>query len=289
MKVITIATDLANSFLQRLLIPSCHAAGLDLVILHPTRPLETLKDKRTIVTSYLTGNGSPPDELVLFTDAYDTLFLHGEEYIRERCERFAQGVVFSAELNSWPLGTLGFLLQDNPVRPYPYLNSGGFVGPASDLLALLTKYPVPPSDHFPLVRQLRAHDFDVDQRFGFSDQYYWVLVQLVEPELVGVDHHAVLFENYAPPVGDVWSREFRSAVSDFQARGVESDSYRRERARLVELLRSPSDAAQVHFGSPITKAVVLDLLAEELLPDWLCAPLSPRPGQPSVQVQEIRY
>jgi hypothetical protein len=288
MKVVTIATDLDNTFLKQLLIPSCQGFGLDLVILHLDQKEFKFRDKRTAITHYL-AECSTPDELLLFTDAYDTLFLRDEQYIQEAYAGFPQSVVFSAEPNSWPLGTIGFALQDDPpARPYPYLNSGGFIGPASDLLKLYTKYPKPPSDQFPLLRQLRAHGYDTDARFGFSDQYYWTLVRLLETETVGLDNKAAIFENLAPAVADLSDPNIRIEIKDFLARRKEAASYQRERERLELRLRSPSDAAQVHFASTITKAVALDLFDEGRFPGWLCGFRGSEPSDRStVQVRRV--
>lgn len=266
MKVVTIASDLEHPFLRRLLVPSCDAVGLNLVVLQANKKGFRPRDKRAILTGYLARCAA--DELVMFTDAYDTLFLRGEEYIRKIHAGLSHPVVFSAEPNSWPLGNLGLALQKvPPVRPYPYLNSGGFIGLAGDILALCAKYPKPPSEQFPLLRHLRTHDFDTDKIYGVSDQYYWTLVHLLEPDTVGLDNGAVLFENFAPTVANFC--DLPRWTSDFRARGKQAASYRREHARLQARLQSPSGAAQVHFAASLTKAVVLDLLDEGQLPSWL--------------------
>lgn len=267
MKVITIATDLEHPFLRRLLAPSCDALGLDLVVLQSDKKGFRPSDKREVLTDYLARRATP-DELVMFTDAYDTLFLRGEEYIRKAHAGLSHSVVFSAEQNSWPLGNIGLALQKNPpVRPYPYLNSGGFIGLAGDILALCAKYPNPPSERFPLLRHLRTHGVDTDKMFRFSDQYYWTLVQLLEPDTVGLDNGAALFENFAPAVANFC--DLSRWTSDFRARGKQSAGYRREHARLQARLRTPSDAAQVHFAASLTKTVALDLFDEGQLPSWL--------------------
>lgn len=270
MKVVTIATDLGNTFLQQLLIPSCRSVGLDLVILHVAHDGFRFRDKRTALVAYLTERADP-NELIVFTDAYDTLFLRGEREIRAVYDSFPQPVVFSAEPNCWPLSAIGLALEQTPpVRPYPYLNSGGFIGPAGEILALCTAYPKPPSNRFPLLQHLRLHDCDTDERFGFSDQYYWSLVRLLEADTIGLDHQAVLFENFGPTVADVWDPNIKIGIKDFFARGREAPSYQRERERLEARLCTPSAAAQVHFASIITKAVVFDLFTEGRLPEWLC-------------------
>lgn len=274
-KIVTVATDLENPFLVRLLIPSCRAAGLELIVLHSTKQRFTFSDKRSTLTTYLSGVADR-DELLVFTDAYDTLFLRGEEYIENAYARFPQRVVFGAELNSWPLGIVGFALHDGPpVGRYPYLNSGGFIGPAGDLLDLCAKYPEPPSRRFTVIERLREHGYDTDRQFGFSDQYHWTLVRLLEPDWIGVDHDADIFEYYGPPAPNLVQQEVMRDVIEFRKYGVAASSYQRERARLSDRLQVPSEAAQLHFASTITKAAVLDLLDEGSLPDWLVGAQGP--------------
>jgi hypothetical protein len=288
MKVITIATDLENTFIKRLLIPSCQSLGLDLTILHIDKKEFKLRDKQAALAHYF-AQCSAPEELIIYTDGYDTLFLRDEQYIREAYAGFPQSIVFSAESNCWPLGPLGLALQeDPPSRPYPYLNSGGFMGPAGDLLKLSTKYPKPPSDQFPLLRHLRVHGYDTDQRFKWCDQYYWTLVQLLETETIGLDNKGTLFENLGPTVADVFDPSIRINVREFRLHGKEAASYQEERARLELRLKSPSSAAQVHFASPITKAVALDLFDEGRFPGWLSCFDSSKPSDFStVQVYRV--
>jgi len=288
MKVVTVATDLENSFLTRLLIPSCGAAGLDLVVLHSTLEQFTFADKRAILTKYLSGVADR-DELILFTDAYDTLFLRGEEYITQAYARFSQRVVFGAELNSWPLGVIAYALHDRPPQgAYPYLNSGGFLGPAGDLLDLCDKYPEPPSERFDVLERMRAHGYDTDQEFGFSDQYHWTLVQLLEPDRIAVDHEALIFECFGPPAPNLVLMDVMRDVIDYRKFGVKAASYKRELARIQERLKVPSEAAQVHFAGTVTKAALLELLDEGLLPEWLtgAAGSGPAPGRP-VEIRQI--
>jgi hypothetical protein len=275
MKVVTIASDLDNRFLTRLLVPSCDALGMELVILHATTSPFNPADKREVLAEYLAGLRDR-DELVLFTDGYDALFVRDERYITEAYARFSQPVIFSAEVNCWPLGVVGFALHAGPpAGRYPYLNSGGFIGPAGLLHALVTSYPEPPSDRFELLLHLRAHGFDADRWFGWSDQYRWTLVHLLETETIGLDHDARLFECYSPPVPSLNFFETVRQVEEFQRRGREAATYQRERARLEERLTAPSVAAHIHFASAITKAVALDLLDEGRLPGWLTGDRSP--------------
>ncbi len=269
MRLITIATDLDNPLFKRLLVPSCAAQGIELTVLRPGRKSILFAEKRAIIGEYL-DRSVPPEQLVMFTDAYDVAIVRGAAYIEDRYARFAQRIVFAAEPNSWPMGVVGLALHDGPpVDGYPYLNSGGFIGPAGDIVELCGKYPEVPSDRFPLLDVLRAHGYDTDGLYAFSDQYYWTLVRHLEPDWIGLDHHADIFRYYGPSIPDVVLREVMLKEQDFRDHGRASALYASERVRVQALLEQPCDAAQLHFAGAVTKAVVRDLLTERLLPDWL--------------------
>lgn len=241
-----------------------------------------------VLTNYL-SNLVEHDELIVFTDAYDTLFIRGQQYIEQTYAGFHKPIVFSAEPNSWPLGVVGLALDNcPPVGRHPYLNSGGFIGVAGDILRLCTKYDEPPSNRFDLLERLRAHGYDTDRKFGWSDQYYWTLVRLLEADSIGLDHDASLFEYHGPPITDVVYSEVMRDVQEFQELGAASASYRHERARLGIRLQAPSQAAQVHFASSVTKAVTLDLLEAGELPGWLTTAHEPTSsGSHNIQVHRI--
>jgi hypothetical protein len=275
MELITIATDLENVFFRELLVPSCGGAGLELTVLHPQTESMLFSDKRYILTDYLTR--SKRDDLIVFTDAYDALFIRGQEYIEHAYKNFAERIVFGAEVNSWPLGAVGFALHEAPpVGPYPYLNSGGLICYPQDLVDVQQKYPDPPSDQFEILKRIRAHGYNADDKYHFSDQYYWTLVQHLEPNLIGIDHNASIFECYTAPIPDLVISEVMRNERVFLEQGREAEAYKQERTRLEARLKEPSGAAQMHFAGTVTKTVLLDLLADGALPQWLCASLAPR-------------
>ena len=269
MKVVAIATELTNPFLVQLLNPSCAAVGLELIVLHSTAPAFEFADKRRILADNI-RRVAARDEIVVFTDAYDTLFIQGQRHIEARYETFAQPVVFSGELNSWPLGVVGIALHRGPpVGRYPYINSGGIIGPAGDIADLCAKYPETPSDRFPLLRHLQSHGYRYDEQFSWSDQYHWMLVSLIERQAISVDHDATLFEFFGPRIPDLVYKDVMRDVHDFAQRGSEAAGYERVRDELLTRLEAPSGAAQIHFAGSVTKAIALDLLQKGLLPDWL--------------------
>jgi hypothetical protein len=276
MDLLTIATDIEHPFLRRLLVPSLAAVGLELTILRPRTPIISCRDKRLVLMEYL-SRWTRPDDLIMFTDAYDALFIRGEQHIAQAYARLPERVVFSAELNSWPLGVVGLALHKGPPRGrFPYLNSGGFIAPAGDLLDLGRRYPKPPRGRFDILERLRAHGYNTDHRFRFSDQYYWTLVAHLEPGWIGLDHDASIFEGYGRPLPDVVVSEVIREDQEFHEHGRTAAIYPREYDRLVGRLRSPSGAAHLHFAGGVAKAVVLDLLDERRLPDWMGVAHHPR-------------
>ncbi|WP_182875041.1 glycosyltransferase domain-containing protein [Microbispora sp. H10670] len=284
MKIITVATDLTHPFLVRLLNPSCEAVDLELVVLHPEQSAYQFADKRRMLAEQLLRVAAR-DELVVVTDAYDALFIRGQRHIEAGYERYDQPVVFSGELNSWPLGPVGMALHPGPpAGRYPYINTGGLIGPAGDIHDLCVKYAKAPTDQFELLVHLQAHGYRYHEQFSWSDQYHWTLVSLLEREMVGIDHDAAMFECFGPVIPDVVYSEVMRDVHDFAERGVESDAYQRERDELLARLEVPSGAAHLHFAGSITKAATLEFLDTEQLPEWLsvahaAGPTPVRPGQ----------
>lgn len=67
------------------------------------------------------------DEIILFTDSYDVIFLSDEKEIMKKFLSFNCDLVFSAEKECWPNKKTSVFFKDNE-GPYKYINSGGFIG-----------------------------------------------------------------------------------------------------------------------------------------------------------------
>ena len=82
---------------------------------------------------------SQPDLIVLFTNSYDVIVQTDQTEILTRFKRDFNNarVVFSADKLCFPNEELA---KDYPevTTGYPYLNSGGFIGYASDLYDLIS-------------------------------------------------------------------------------------------------------------------------------------------------------
>eukprot|EP00742_Colponemidia_sp_Colp-10_P014567 GILJ01016555.1.p1 GENE.GILJ01016555.1~~GILJ01016555.1.p1 ORF type:complete len:356 (+),score=34.30 GILJ01016555.1:87-1070(+) len=101
----------------------------------------------------------PEDDLVLFTDGFDTMFVGGDlRELVDKYESFESPIVVAAETNCWPFRypygdapTMRFNIHDRTViggdvcnefpvpphkSPFRYLNSGNLMGTAAALLPL---------------------------------------------------------------------------------------------------------------------------------------------------------
>ena len=119
------------------------------------------------------------DNLVLmFTDAYDVLVLADEQTILSRFKELDARVVFSAEPYCWPDTGLADAYPEVEEGNKRYLNSGGFIGYAKDIVGILQ------------VREVKDTD---------DDQLYYTRVFL-DPELrakfnIKLDTKSFIFQN----------------------------------------------------------------------------------------------
>ncbi|XP_017885394.2 procollagen-lysine,2-oxoglutarate 5-dioxygenase, partial [Ceratina calcarata] len=123
--------------------------------------------------------------IVLFTDSYDVIYLAGLPEIIQKFKSMNARVLFAAEGSCWPDKSLA--------SKYPpangakrYLNSGGFIGYASDIYALLTHTPIKDKE---------------------DDQLFYTLLYLDETmrdrHKIKLDHKSDIFQNLYGAVADV--------------------------------------------------------------------------------------
>ncbi len=203
MKVITSISNQENWWYNNMLVPSCRYHGLDLETLVFEEPWHTHRNKDVLLLNYL--EGVDPDEIILFTDGYDTLFLTGEEEILGKFHTFETPLVFTAEKNCWPDLSLAHRFPESPTISR-YLNSGGFIGYAGVIKALLTKHPQPPvqyaawkKPYWQMKKWLFGKEFHPARKYPFSNQYYWSRIYLRHPESVSLDYFSTIFQELTTP------------------------------------------------------------------------------------------
>lgn len=118
------------------------------------------------------------------SSSYDVIFLGGLSAIVERFLNTGARILFSAERYCWPDQSLAN--QYPPVsRGKRYLNSGSFIGYATDLLAILDSAPI-------------ANEGD--------DQLFYTIAylndELRERHKIKLDHKSDIFQNLYGAVGE---------------------------------------------------------------------------------------
>lgn len=129
MKVVTIATD-HNHHLERLLVSARHF-GIDIIQLGKGREYKSHNDKTRWLLEYF--EGLDDDDIVLYTDGYDSVFLSDLKYIEREFLAMNHPFVMGTEQNfncdASPLAKLDFYLSyPKGKKPYRFLNAGGYIG-----------------------------------------------------------------------------------------------------------------------------------------------------------------
>ncbi|XP_076236667.1 procollagen lysyl hydroxylase [Calliopsis andreniformis] len=123
--------------------------------------------------------------IIIFTDSYDVIFLSGLNEIIEKFKSTNARILFSAEGSCWPDRSLASKYP--PVtRGKRFLNSGGFIGYASDIYAVLTYAPIKNKD---------------DDQLFYTRAY--LDEKLRESHQIKLDHKSEIFQNLYGAVADV--------------------------------------------------------------------------------------
>ena len=114
-----------------------------------------------------------PDDIVLFTDAYDVIYGGKLREVMLRYEAMRKPIIFGCETECNPDPTLKSLYK-NTGEEFSFLNSGMFIGKVYALRKLMEKY-------------------EYDDKH--DDQLYWTRHFLNNPDLIGLDYRNELFLN----------------------------------------------------------------------------------------------
>ncbi|KAH8866940.1 Procollagen-lysine,2-oxoglutarate 5-dioxygenase 1 [Schistosoma japonicum] len=102
--------------------------------------------KVNILKDELAKSTYRPDQLVLFVDSYDVVFMQNVANLLKEYERFESKVIFSAEEFCWPQPSLKSLYPEVKPGEKRYLNSGGFIGPVANLIKIVNHTPINDDD-----------------------------------------------------------------------------------------------------------------------------------------------
>jgi len=181
MKVLTVINNNKNYFFNLLRL-SCALNNLELVVLVSNDNFRSRRVKDDLLSDYLEEEND--DEIILFTDGFDALFIAKEEEILPKFYNIGKDLVFSAETGCWPDKDLAVQYPNETSSSYKYLNSGGFIGKAGTIKELL-----------------KDNSFDLEN-FKNSNQYLWTKRYFKNMDTIALDTDCEIFCTFSPEVGD---------------------------------------------------------------------------------------
>lgn len=256
MKVVCIVTDENNPGFTKWLQPSCSYQNLALTPIIYRGPYRSHKLKDMLLLEYIKRN--PKNEIILFTDAFDTVLLSNESEILEKFYKFNSPLVFSAEANCWPDVDLAqqypTSVQDFQLK---YLNSGGFIGESTYIKDLIERYYANSTiDHL---------------KYQWSNQYIWNQIYSFEHEVVKLDHEGDIFYTLSSDVAMAKryvhepDHTLKAAwLSSEKTRILQDVSFDEDR---IIYKRTGSMPCHLHFNSPFSKQLMQTDFFDKLM-EW---------------------
>jgi hypothetical protein len=199
-----------------------------------------------------------PQEIIFFTDGYDTVFVTNEKEILGKYYALDSPVVFSTEVNCYPYSTFAYLYQGN--RKFKYLNSGGYIGKAGDILQLYKSLK-----NLDLRQRISA-----DGQYHWSNQYHWTKLYLYFDTCIKLDTDCSIFQTFAndlnfKPNSAVNDEERKRLIEEEISRilsDFELGNYR------VFNKVTKSEPCHLHFNSIYLKNFMFSSSMESVLP-WM--------------------
>lgn len=192
--ICTIASDKTQG-LKQLLI-SCKVHGITLDILGMGLPYRGNGQKLNYMKEYI--KAMPDNDIVLYVDAYDILFLTDKKTILKKFLKMKSSFVISAERNCFPFRGLANKYPESPT-PFRYINSGSFMGYVKSMKKILGEIAV--NEKISDQGQLTLHYFDHQNEYTLDYR-----CELFMP-LVGVHINELLIDRKR---GEIYSLSTRS-------------------------------------------------------------------------------
>ena len=125
------------------------------------------------------------DDVILFTDAYDVFYADDLETIHERYLQMGGKCIFSAEKICWPHADMALQFPKPPIdSEYKYLNSGTYIGKASELKGIMNYKPIKDDDD----DQLYVQNIFLEGIFDIKLDYECYIFQTNEMMTRKLDH-----------------------------------------------------------------------------------------------------
>jgi len=137
----------------------------------------------------LFASSLPKNDIIMFTDAFDVMFMNSPDYIHSEFRKFQDvGVLFAGECGCWPH------IMDEPAAcfhkyprsptPYRYLNSGTWIGFANSSSEMLRQVMIGAGKDFDNANdQKLCADMYMEGKFGIQLDFYSRIFQSVHMTL----------------------------------------------------------------------------------------------------------
>ncbi len=139
--VVTVATR--NDPGLQMLLHSCQYNGITIDILGMGDPYLGNGQKLLYMLEYM--KDLPNNDIVLFSDGFDTLFLNDKKTILKKFLAMKVPCLFSAEVNCFPEPELCVYFPPSPTK-FKYINTGNFIGYVGHLRQIFTNMNPIPND-----------------------------------------------------------------------------------------------------------------------------------------------
>jgi len=196
MRFVTVATKENDGL--KLLLKSCKHFGIKMEVLGLGQPYYGNGTKIIYLTKFLTD--LPDDEIIFFTDAYDSFFVKDATGLEKDFKSFNHPILFSSEDNYYFriqavqnlfLNRYFYYKYPKSKSVYPkyrYLNSGGYIGYAGKVLQLLKNTSINKKMHSD---QVNLHRYFVNNpsaiRLDYNHQIFTNYGKFAEPKRFSVD------------------------------------------------------------------------------------------------------
>lgn len=178
MEVVTFLSDINNIGFKECLLPSCTYFNLNFKVFE-SHKWNSNRHRDEILMKYLDSLDN--EETILVTDAYDTFFLSEENEIIEKFKKFNRDIVFSAEMNCWPISEFSNRYPKSESR-FKYLNGGAFIAKKGALMDCISSY---------YKNALDRVDSDFPD-YKWSNQIIWTLIYLTS-DCIDLDNNCEIF------------------------------------------------------------------------------------------------
>lgn len=182
MKVVTCISNRHQIGYVHALKASCDFFKLDLVTLD-AKIFDSHRIKTRCLMSYL--ETIDPEEVIFFTDGYDVVFVAAEKEILEKYHRLSPNgkILMSADRICAPNSKMANHFSRTKYG-YNFINSGGFLGKACDILDIINV----------LFKNVENDNSLENKEYFWSDQYLWTKSFTANNLQIVLDHNCEIFQ-----------------------------------------------------------------------------------------------